>query len=188
VIQEINQARGKGIGITIQWTPSHKRIPGNEEVDMLAKQAAGWDPQRKTVRSDFRASPYQIYTLRSVKKREGRRKTRHAWEERWRSHAHGRLYFPHAPVPHKTYLAAHGSQRKALSSMIIQMKTCKIGLYSYLDGIKPDKYPTDRCRGCDTKRETLQHVLLECHAYRARRQEYWPEGDPHSLPTPEDTH
>jgi hypothetical protein len=123
----------------------------------------------------------------SAKKREGGRKTRHAWKERWRSHAHGRLYFPHAPVPHKTYLAAHGSQRKALSSVIIQMKTGKIGLYSYLDGIKPDKYPTDRCRGCDIKRETLQHVLLECHAYRARRQEYWPEGDPHSLPTPEDT-
>jgi ribonuclease HI len=60
VIQEINQARGKGIGITIQWTPSHEGIPGNEEVDMLAKQAAEWDPQSKTARPDFRASPYQI--------------------------------------------------------------------------------------------------------------------------------
>jgi hypothetical protein len=66
VIQEINQARGKGIGITIQWTPSHEGIPGNEEVDMLAKRATEWDPQRKTARPDFRASPYQIYTLRSA--------------------------------------------------------------------------------------------------------------------------
>jgi ribonuclease HI len=42
VIKEMEKSRGKGINTTIQWTPSHKGTPGNEEVDLLGKKAAGW--------------------------------------------------------------------------------------------------------------------------------------------------
>jgi hypothetical protein len=86
VIKEIEQARKSGIKITIQWTPSHKGIPGNEEVDLLAQQAAGWDPDKKTTRPEHRAPSYQVYTLRSAKERIGKRRTRGEWEERWQSH------------------------------------------------------------------------------------------------------
>ena len=90
VIQEIDRARRKGIEVTIQWTPSHKGIPGNEEVDILAKQAAGWDPERKETRPGQRAPSYQIYTLRSAKKRAGKAQRREEWKSRWDSHPRGR--------------------------------------------------------------------------------------------------
>jgi len=61
------------------------------------------------------------------------------------------------------------------------MKTGKIGLNSYLHEIRPDKAPTDRCRGCQVHRETIHHVLIDCPSYRADRRKYWVEGTPHSL-------
>jgi ribonuclease HI/exonuclease III len=181
VIQEIERARRKGINVTIQWTPSHKGIPGNEEVDLLAKKAAGWDSDTGKVKPDLRAPAYPIYTLRSAKKRTARENMRGKWAERWHIHPHGRMYYPYAPTPHKAYLAAHSGRGKALSAVTIQMRTGKIGLYSYLHGIRPDKITTDRCRGCNRHRETLQHVLLDCPSYREARQKYWPERTPYTL-------
>ena len=32
---------------------------------------------------------------------------------------------------------------------------------------------SDRCRGCDERRETLDHVLLECQAFKGERERYW---------------
>lgn len=181
VIREIERARRKGIEPTIQWTPSHKGIPGNEEVDLLAKQAAGWDPNTRQTRPELRAIPYRRYTLRSAKKRESKDRAKRKWGEKWQSHPHGRTYYPYAPLPHKSHVTAHGDRKKAVSSVIVQMKTGKIGLNSYLHGIRPDEVTTDRCRGCLTQRETLHHVLLDCSSYRMRRREYWPEGTPYSL-------
>lgn len=103
------------------------------------------------------------------------------WAKRWHIHPHGRIYYPYAPTPHKAYLVAHSGRGKALSAVTIQMRTGKIGLYSYLHGIRPDKITTDRCRGCNKHRETLQHVLLDCPSYREARQKKWPERTPHTL-------
>lgn len=40
-INEINRARRKGITPILHWIPSHTRIKGNWEVDVMAKEAAG---------------------------------------------------------------------------------------------------------------------------------------------------
>jgi hypothetical protein len=61
------------------------------------------------------------------------------------------------------------------------METGKIGLNSYMYGIRPDKAPTDRCLGCPTQRETIYYVLINCPSYRIERRKYWTEGTPHSL-------
>jgi hypothetical protein len=110
-----------------------------------------------------------------------KKRTAEEWEKRWQAHQHGGIYYPYAPTPHKSYLAAHDDRKKALSSVVIQMKTGEVGLNSYLHGIRPDKAPTDRCRGCLTQRETIHHVLIDCPSFRMDRQKYWTEGTPHSL-------
>jgi hypothetical protein len=61
------------------------------------------------------------------------------------------------------------------------MKTGKIGLNSYMHGIRPDKAPNDRCPGCPEQRETIYYVLVDCPSYWMDRQKYWTEGTPHSL-------
>jgi hypothetical protein len=106
---------------------------------------------------------------------------RDEWTKRWQVHPHERMYHPYAPTPHKAHLAAHSGRGKALSAVAIQMRTGKIGLYSYLQGIGPDRITTDRCRGCNRHRKILQHVLLDCPSYRENRQKDWSEGTPHSL-------
>jgi hypothetical protein len=91
------------------------------------------------------------------------------------------MYHPYAPSPHNAYLVTHSGRGKALSAVTIQMRAGKIGLYSYLHVIRPDKITTNRCRACNRHRETLHHALLDCPSYREDRQKYWPEGTPHSL-------
>jgi hypothetical protein len=88
---------------------------------------------------------------------------------------------PYAPSLQKSHLAAHGDCKKALLSVIVQIKTGMIGLNSYMYGIRPDKAPTDRCLGSPTQRETIYHVLINCPSYRMDRRKYWTEGTPHSL-------
>jgi hypothetical protein len=161
VIQEMERLRRRGMNTTVQWTPSHKDIPGDEEADLLAKKAAGWDPNTGKAKPELRAMAYPIYTLRSAKKRTTKRNLRDEWTKRWQVHPHGRMYHPYAPTSHKAHPAAHSGRGKALSAVTIQMRTGKIGLYSYLHGVRPDRITTDRCRGCDRHRETLQHVLLD---------------------------
>lgn len=180
-IAEMNKTRKAGITPAIQWIPSHIGIQGNEEVDLMAKEAAGWNQEDGTVQKALRALAYPTFTLRSAKKRHTKQKTAKAWGDEWQSGLHGREYYPYAPTPHKRYLAAHGNLKKALSLVIIQMRTGKIGLNSYLHGIKAASVPTDRCRGCERRRETLYHVLLECPSFRESRTRYWKGRPPHSL-------
>jgi len=181
VIGEIEKARRKGIEVELQWVPSHQGVPGNEEVDKLAKQAAGWDQSSKAVEPEVRGHAYETYILRSAKKRRCKQRARENWNERWQTHQHGREYYRHTRSPNKTYLAAHGERKKALSSVIVQMRTGKIGLNSLLHGIRPSEHPTDRCRACTTQRESLHHVLVECLSYQTARQRYWVDGNPNSL-------
>jgi ribonuclease HI len=177
----INQARRKGITPILQWIPSHIGIQGNEEVDVMAKAAAGWSQETKEIHQSLRAKAYPTFTLRAAKKRATKMRISEEWEKRWENGQHGRDYFPYAPKPHKRHLDAHGSLAKALSSVIIQMRTGKIGLNSYLHGISAIAAPTDRCRGCEEERETLYHVLLYCPAYREDRKRYWGSVLPRSL-------
>jgi hypothetical protein len=86
------------------------------------------------------------------------------WAQEWDKAEHGRDLHVIAPTPHKRHQQNHTGLGKAMSSVVIQMRTGKIGLYSYLHGIRAAD--TDTCIGCSNKRESLRHVLLECIAFK----------------------
>jgi ribonuclease HI len=180
-INEINRARRKGITPILHWIPSHTGVKGNEEVDVMAKEAAGWSQETKELHQGLRAEEYPTFTLWAAKKRAIKQRITEEWEKRWENGLHGREYFQYAPKPHKQYPGAHKNLAKALSSVIIQMRTGKIGLNSYCHGIGAITAPTDRCRGCKEERESLYHVLLYCPTYRKDRQKYWGRDPPRSL-------
>jgi ribonuclease HI len=171
-INEIDRVKRKGITPTLHWIPSHVGLQENEEVDVMAKEAAGWSQETKEIHQGLSAMEYPTFTLRAAKKRAIKQRIAEEWEERWEKGLHGREYFQYAPKPHKRYLGAHGSLVKALSSVIIQMRTGDIGLKSYLHGRGAMDAPSAPVRGCMEEMETLYHVLLYCPAYKEDGQKY----------------
>lgn len=61
------------------------------------------------------------------------------------TNAHERAYLSVAPVVDKKHAAMHVGLHKAVSAVMVQMRTRKIGLNSYLHGI--GAVDSDRCRG-----------------------------------------
>jgi ribonuclease HI len=115
----VNRARKAGITPTIRWIPSHISIQRNEEVDLMAKKAAGWNQENGAVQETLRAPAYPTFTLRSAKTRHTKQKIARTWEDEWLNGLHGPEYFLYAPTSHKRYLATHGNLKKALSAIVI---------------------------------------------------------------------
>ena len=59
---------------------------------------------------------------------------------------------------------------KAVSSVIIQMRTGKIGLRACLYKWKVPEIDNAHCT-CDRGDQTLKHVLLQCHRFRKERRQ-----------------
>jgi hypothetical protein len=71
-------------------------------------------------------------------------------------------------APNKCLLRVYRGLRKALSSVMVQMRTGRISLSGFL--AKIGIHESARC-GCDEGIQTTKHVLLECEFYRDIRGE-----------------
>lgn len=126
--------------------PADSGVPGNESADIAAEKMIGWratGPPSAT--SDTPTNPP---TMTSAYNTTARYPAKEQWAENWKTEKHGRITFkltsePSASVPYKS-----DNMTRAKIRVIVQARTGKIGLQSYLRsiGAKDSELPLWRKR------------------------------------------
>ncbi|KAF5335307.1 hypothetical protein D9611_011657 [Ephemerocybe angulata] len=155
------------IKFTLKWISAHSDVKRNEKVDEEAKKAArgtttfalGLPPMLRP------GLPRSISTL----KEETRNEARKRWTELWRESKRGEGFREtDAEFPFKSYQKQTSQLTRSQNSLLVQIRTGHIPLNGYLFIRK--KAETNVCQKCRSgKKETLEHFLYDCPAYRAQR-------------------
>ena len=89
------------------------------------------------------------------------------WKDRWEKSGKGRVIARYYPQPTKKALDLHERRSKPFSSMLIQLRTKKIGLNSFL---KSARVPgIEALCECQEEEETVEHFLFKCSKWREQR-------------------
>lgn len=96
------------------------------------------------------------------------RKVLIAWEQRWKSRPRTEWDQIQQP-PDKKILRLHNKLKKAESSVIVQLRTGRIGLAHFLNKARVPEYDSGQCQ-CGQGEETPRHLLLYCPVERERRE------------------
>jgi hypothetical protein len=176
-----------GIEVELRWIPAHKGVPGNEAADQAAKKATeegtgsrqavpreNQDQDRNQNRDRDRdqgaRSTSSIRTLLTTAKRVINEALQDDWETIWKQGKHGRYLHSLHIGPDKKTLKTHQDLPRAISSIITQMRTGKIGLRAYLHSI--NRTDTSQCT-CGYGDQTVEHILLKCREWVVERHELW---------------
>lgn len=156
------------------YSVSRLYVPGNEEVDLLAKQATGWrHKEDKGPRTPAQHLAWLPQLLSSCK-RMINAASRARWHRKWEQGETGMLYkkrwqkdgvslFRHTRDLYKNL------SHKAEASVLIQLRTERIGLYGYLYKINRQDDPW--C-GCRQAYQTVKHIIEDCEALEQERLDY----------------
>jgi hypothetical protein len=171
-----------GIEVDFRWIPAHMGVPGNEAADQAAKQAAevGTRTERmapSASRQDQNRSRNRdqdthrgIRTLLTTAKRVINEALQDDWDTIWKQGKHRRILHSLGIGPDKKALKMHENLSRAISFIITQMRTGKIGLRAYLHSI--NRADTSQCT-CGHGDQTVEHILLKCREWVAERHEIW---------------
>ncbi|KAI9034763.1 ribonuclease H family protein [Aspergillus affinis] len=163
IYERIRTLRSEGLeDAELRWIPAHIGVEGNERADKAAKEAAIKGVKLSSVK--LRDRP--IVRLAAAAKRDVRQRLRTEWTEQWKRQKIGRPTRRLLPKPDKKNLRLYEHLSKPHTSIIIQMRTMRIGLRHFLYKIK--QVDSDRC-ACDLGSQTPRHVLLECSLHTAGR-------------------
>jgi hypothetical protein len=153
----------------------HEGVPGNEEVDRLAKLAAVEATQRtrenvrvarinapnQTTPHAARVSynPYHSIILVAVCRQRLRAGFANRWKEQWDGAEHGRHLHRIVQTPAKKVLQLHEGLKRAWSSALIQLQTGKSALRGFLASVQIEGSPL--CQ-CGLGNQNTAHVLVRC--------------------------
>jgi ribonuclease HI/uncharacterized protein YchJ len=177
ILWMIENMRRKGIEPEFHWVPAHIGIDGKERADKAAKEATGWRRIRDRGRSrevDTDQTAYRPpgYSLVAAMRVVHNSLLLVEWKEAWTNEKTGRKLHRICPEPTSKVLLLHKSVPRPFSSLIVQMRTAKIGLRQFLYLRKVPDVDDDKC-GCKGGSQTVRHILFSCPLYRELRQETW---------------
>ncbi|THC87471.1 hypothetical protein EYZ11_013085 [Aspergillus tanneri] len=162
-VRELRQQGPAGEDVEIRWIPAHIGVEGNEQADMAAKDAATGGAAVE-ISSVGASQGRPIIRLAVAAKRDVRQSLREQWERQRVGKPTRRLL----PTPDKRNIRLYEHLSKPHTSIIMQMRTMRIGLRHFLFKIK--QVDSDRCE-CDLGSQTPRHVLLECPLHTTCRGE-----------------
>jgi len=185
IIERITQAlvrtRQRGQDIEFHWIPAHQGIEGNETADRMAKEATGWRRQRgrrgRWIEQDTDSTaptPHFMRSLKAATKCALTKQIQQRWRNEWHHESRGRAVYKLTPQPTPKTLALHQARHRALSSVITQMRTEKIGLRQFLYQRHVPGVEDGQCE-CGRGSQTVRHVLLACPRHTVLRRRIWGE-------------
>jgi ribonuclease HI len=154
-----------GIAVELHWIPAHKGVEGNEAADTAAKEVTGWSP---TGDSEPAQAPLDIPILAAAGRTSIRQQSAADWAKQWHEETKGRNVYRICKQPTRKVERLHRGMSKATSSLIVQMRTAKIGLNAFLHAAHVPDVGSDRC-ACGQSAQTVEHVLMACRQQRERR-------------------
>lgn len=156
IIRTMREVLANGYSVQIRWISAHSGVTGNECVDAHAKDAAVHGPQ-----------PRELPTLISALKARIRRRVAIDWSRDWHRDKTGRTTYRLTKLVNKPeILFKHLGEYKAVSALITQMRTGKIGLRSFLYPL--GLAPTNQCVRSTQVRRSLPSARLRHYAPFAR--------------------
>lgn len=178
IVLAIDPLREQHIEVELRWIPAHIGLIGNELADRAAKEATGW---RKVMRrkgklieiniSHTSPSP-KLPFLRTAVKASLAERLFAKWDDDRHREVWGRTLYKIAPTPSRKVLHLHDKLPKWISSLMVQMRTGKIGLKKILYVRKVPDVDDTECK-CGEGEETVRHVLTECSQFGGLRRMAW---------------
>lgn len=109
--------------------------------------------------------------LKEVKKR-AKEQTMTQWRQKWADSAKGAHSKAIQPLPGEEVFRRLSQMPRAWSSLVIQLRTGKIGFRAFLYQRRVPGFEDPSCQDCDAGEDmTVAHVLLKCSKWQEQRNE-----------------
>ena len=160
--------------ITIHWISGHTDVGGNEEADKQAKEASLGQESTSPELPMLLRRP--LAKSASAEKQAYHAELKRSWLDIWdESPRKARFQEIDPDFPFTRFRKVSNQLNRAQANLLVQIRTGHIPLNYRLHKIR--KSETDKCPNCIERRggararETLEHFLFECRAYRDERAE-----------------